>query len=225
MQASLNFSDNIRDTLEFLKKFPRLETKSSHELLRCKIGEATVTMFKSGKLLVQGKGFEKAKGIILKGLEKKEKAIIGIDETGRGESFAPFVVAGVLAKASSMREMRDSKKTGSIEKAFKQAEKNAQGIAVFSISAKELFELHEKGKNLNQIEAIAIAEMVSFFRKHEKNAKAIVDGNPIKECPAGIQFLPKGDDLNPVIGAASVVAKYYRDHSKDREKRKNWGNW
>jgi ribonuclease HII len=225
MQCSLNFSQDKEHVLEFLRQFPCLEPKSQHELLRCKIGESTATFYKSGKLLLQGEGCEKVKELVLKALEKEEAAIVGIDETGRGESFGPFVVAGVLGKASSLRELRDSKKTKELGKALSLVEAKAQGIAVSSFSSEELSSLHESGKSLNQVEAEAISEICSFFGKRGIKAKVVVDGSPIKGVPKEVSFLVRGDDLNPVIGAASVVARSYREKSKDKGKRRQWGKW
>jgi len=225
MQCSLNFSQDKEPVLKFLNEFPGLESKSQHELLRCKIGESTATLYKSGKLLILGEGCEKAKELVLKIVKKDEGTIVGIDETGRGEGFGPFVVAGVLGKASALREIRDSKKTKNIERALAVVEAMAQGIAVTSFSSEELSSMHEAGKSLNEIEARAIHEICSFFGKRAGKARVVVDGSPIKGCPKGVEFLVKGDDLNPVIGAASVVAKAYREMSPDKGKRRNWGKW
>ena len=49
-----------------------------------------------------------------------------------------------------------------------------------------------------------------------------VDGSPVAGVKPGALFMVKGDDKEPVIGAASVLAKHYRDESKDSKKRKTW---
>lgn len=224
MQCSLNFSEDSKPVLKFLRQFPALEAKSGHELLRCRIGESTATLYKSGKLLLQGNDCERAKQLVLKALEKEEEAIIGIDEAGRGEGFGPFVVAGVLGKASALRELRDSKKTRNIEKAMALVEKNALGIAVSRFSAEELSRMHEEGKTLNQVEADAIKEICAVLQKGAL-PKVVVDGSPFKGAPKGVSFLVRGDDLNPVVGAASVAARYFRLKSGDKAERKGWGNW
>lgn len=225
MQCSLNFSEDKKPVLEFLKQTPFLGKKGLYELLRCKLGKSTLTLYKSGKLLIQGEDCEKVKERVLKALKGEEEAIVGIDEAGRGEGFGPFVVVGVLGKASSLRELRDSKKTRNLERALTLVEKNALGIAIVSFSSQELSSMHEAGKNLNEIEAKAISEISSFFGKHAGKASVVVDGRPLKGCKAGISFLVKGDDINPVIGAASVIAKSVRDKSDDKGKRLGWGSW
>ncbi len=225
MQCVLNFSENKKEVQEFLKGFSCLETKSQYELLRCKSGKSVVTLYKSGKVLIQGEDYEKIKERILTGIEVKDEVVLGIDETGRGEDFGPFVVAGVLAKPGSLRELRDSKKVKDIERKMKLVKENALGIAVISFSAEELSTMHEAGKNLNEIEAKAIGEICSFFKEKAGNVKVVVDGSPIKGCPKEVVFLIKGDDLNPVVGAASVIAKNVRDTSEDNRKRSGWGTW
>ena len=225
MQYMLNFSkEEKNEILKFLQTFPKEETKTSFEEFRCKIGKSTVTLYTSGKLLLQGDDCEKARDLVLENVEVENELVLGIDETGRGEDFGPFVIVAVLARPNAMRELRDSKKVKNLDEKAKLVEKNAEGIGVFSVSSEELVEFREKGMNLNAIEAKAINELCDFFKNTGK-VKIIVDGSPLKGCKERIEFLVKGDDLNPVVGAASIVAKSVRDASEDRGKRKGWGTW
>ena len=208
-----------------MKQFPEKKTTNAFELLRCKIGESTATLYTSGKLLLQGSDCEKARKKILREVDQDDEPILGIDETGRGEATGPFVIDAVLAKTSKMRQLRDSKKVKDLEKKRRLVEKNALGISVFVIGSDELGLLHKQGVNLNQIEAAAINSWHNFFTGIGKKPKIIVDGSPLKGCKAGISFLVKGDDINPVIGAASVIAKSVRDKSDDKGKRLGWGSW
>ena len=50
----------------------------------------------------------------------------------------------------------------------------------------------------------------------------LVDGDPIQATVRDVEFVRGGDDSDPVISAASVVAKYERERSPDKEKRKSW---
>ena len=93
----LNFSkEEKKEILNFLRSFDEEKTKTSFEEFRCKIGKSTVTLYTSGKLLLQGDDCEKARDLVLKNVKVKNELILGIDETGRGEDFGPFVIAGVL---------------------------------------------------------------------------------------------------------------------------------
>jgi ribonuclease HII len=225
MQAVLNFSSQDKGKLvSFLAGLEQLEP-GSHEEIRCRAGKSTLTLYKSGKLLIQGPDFERVKKQVLRAVRLEGEEVLGIDETGRGESFGPFVVAAVLAKPGRLLELRDSKKTRNLEAKARLVEENASGISVFSVSSKQLSEFHKKGVSLNYIEAYIISYWHAFFRDFKKDVKVFVDGSPIKGVPKEVCFVVKGDDLNPVIGAASVIAKQARNSSQDKGEREGWGQW
>lgn len=222
MQCMLNFTLQEKGkVLSFLQQFPAKETKTPFELFRCSIGQSTVTLYTSGKVVAQGNDCEKVKEKILNELGLEKEVVLGIDETGRGEPFGAFVVAAVLADSSKMRELRDSKKVSDIEGKRKIVERNALAIAVFKIEAGELDELRKNGINLNQIEVRAINAFADFFWASDKKIKILVDGAKLKGSRQGIQFIVRGDDRNAVIGAASVVAKSERERS-GMEQRQSW---
>lgn len=225
MQCVLNFSgEESRVLKRFLENFEQMKP-GRHEEMRCSAGKSTLTLYSSGKLLIQGPDCERIKLEILESVDLGNGLVVGVDETGRGEGFGPFVIAAVLATPKKMRELRDSKKTRDLKKKLGVVEGNAEAIVVASVSSKELSEFHEKGISLNEIEARVINAIHGFFRKQGIKALFVVDGSPLKGCAEGIVFQVKGDDLNPVVGAASVVAKNARDSSKDSGKRAGWGNW
>ena len=227
MQAVLNFSKEEKKTVAaFLAKHAEEKTNSTFEEKRAKIGESTATLYKSGKLLIQGKDCEQVKEKILSALEGKTKdeLILGIDETGRGENFGPLVVAGVLGTTNSLRELRDSKKTKNISEKKELVEKNALAKSWIEIGAKQIDEMRNEGINLNMIEAKAMNELIEHFRKNHgaRKFKIVIDGNKIDGVSGKVEFMPKADDLVVQVGAASVLAKYVRDNSADKEKRKSW---
>jgi len=225
MNISLNFSDVKKEKLlERLRKFEQLETKSRYEELRCRAGESAVTFYKSGKLLIQGQDAEQVKKELLHNIGVGGELLLGIDETGRGENFGAFVVAGVLGDANRLRALRDSKKIGQLEKAEKEVLLHSEGHLVLVREAAEIDALRGSGKNMNAIEAEMIAKIAQNFREKGFKGRILVDGKPLNKGLQGIEFLVKGDDLNPVIGAASVLAKAAREKSKDRAKRKSWKN-
>ena len=224
MQCMLNFSkEEKQKVLLSLKNFPEKETKTKFEEFRCAIGESTVTLYSTGKLLIQGDDCKTVKEKVLENIGLEGEQVLGIDETGRGEDFGPFVIAAVLADSSKLRELRDSKKVKNIEEKRKIVEENSDAIAVVSISAEHLDSLRKNGVNLNRIEASAINAMVSLFNVVSGKPRVVVDGKPLKGCLPGIEFVVKADDLNPVVGAASIIAKSERTKG-DKTKRKFWGN-
>ncbi|KHO54301.1 MAG: ribonuclease HIII [archaeon GW2011_AR21] len=221
----MNFSGKDRkEALEFLKKQEWIGEKSAFEELRVKILDCNVTLFKSGKLLIQGKSIEAVKEKILQNVKASEELVLGIDEAGRGESFGPLVVAGVLGVSGDLRELRDSKKTSNIAEKAGIARKKARWFFI-EVPARDIDSLRELGKNLNVIEANAINQIIAHFRKLEKKPfKIVIDGASIKGVIGKVEFLPKADDLVPQVAAASIIAKNARNESKDREKRKTWNS-
>ena len=165
---------------------------------------------------------ESIKKKLLKAVETEGELILGIDEAGRGEGFGSFVVAGVLGKSRDLRQLRDSKKTRDLKAQYLRVKANSKAIFVFSHSAKEIDALREKGMTMNEITARIIDKIVKNSRQKGQKARILVDGSPLKVHESDVEFLPKGDDLEPVIGAASIVAKFEREKSKDRGKRKSW---
>lgn len=223
MPLSLNFSkkDNV-SIKAFLEKFEKLETKTSFEEARAKILETTITLYNSGKVSIQGKNEEKAKELLLKEIHGSNELVFGIDETGRSELTGPMVVAGVLGKTSKLRELRDSKKTSNVFEKAKIVEKNSLATAIISFNPEFIDFLRNNGMNLNQIECHSINSFAKLFKQLAPNAKIVVDGSKIAECDSGIEFLVKGDDLEPVIGAASVIAKKAREESANKSRKETW---
>ncbi len=197
-------------------------TNTRYEEVRCKIGKCTVTLYSSGKLVVQGETSELVKGMILERMDLKEEMVFGIDETGRGESTGPFVIAGVLGDRNKLRGLRDSKKIKDIKKAYNTVTGNSKAIISVSLTSGEIDGARNKGLTMNEIEARIVDLMAKLLRELGENVHIRVDGSPLNVKEKGIEFLVKGDDLDPVIGAASVVAKAERDMSEDKGLRKSW---
>ena len=203
-----------------MAQYAQKETKTVHEEARCIMGESTVTLYTSGRVTIQGKDAEMVKEKLLAELNLDDELVLGIDESGRGESFGSMTLAGVLARKNDMLGLRDSKKVKNFEERVKLITRKALSTVVLTFSAEYIDELRKKGFNLNDIEAHAI-NVIAGMQKDGK-VKVRVDGTPLKGVEKGIEFLIKGDDLDPVIGAASILAKYARDTSGDDADRKTW---
>jgi ribonuclease HII len=224
MQETLNFGITEKEKIkEIMSNYEKAEVTNYFEEKRAKHLGCTITLYNSGKLSIQGSEAAKVKEEILSMLGLKEDFTIGIDETGRGERTGPMVITGVLADTNSMRELRDSKKTKDIAKKEKIVSEKMLASVSFIINSKAIDLARNSGKNLNQIEAHAI-EKISEILSSIADAKIIVDGAPLKVKNQKITFLPKGDDLEPVVGAASIVAKHLRNNSADLGERKTWKN-
>lgn len=224
-QKVLNFGKadvkGLRNILSAMEELP--VTADSMEM-RAKTPGAAVTLYKSGKIVVQGINPEIVAERILREMGKKPEILLGIDETGRGELTGPMVVAAVLGDSNKLRELRDSKKTSKINEKEKIVTKNSLSQVVVALNAEMIDILRSNGKTLNEIEAVIVDKISEMFSGLELDVKVKVDGSALATKNKKIEFIVKGDDAEPVIGAASVLAKNYRNNSFDSKERKTWRN-
>jgi len=149
--------------------------------------------------------------------------ICGCDEAGRGPVLGPLVVAGVtLPDDKRLRELRvkDSKKVSPIRR-VRLAEKikiMAIDYEVVVIPAKDIDDMR-KVMTLNEIEVNAFSRVI----KKLKPDICYVDAADVNEerfksdILSNLSFKPdivskhKADDIYPIVGAASILAKTRRD--------------
>lgn len=131
--------------------------------------------------------------------------IIGVDEAGRGP-LVGSVVAGavVLNKNIQFEGLTDSKKISEKkrEQLYQLITKNCQW-AVGIATAEEI-------DNINILQATMLAMKRAIKNLGVDYDSVLVDGNrcpKVKNCTAII----KGDLIEPVISAASIIAKVTRD--------------
>ena len=223
MQSVLNFDKkDVPEIKKFLSRFEIKDNSTQYQTVRVKMGNSTVTLFISGKVVIQGTDHNKVKNEILDAFSSKEELMIGVDEVGRGEDFGPFVISGVFGDKNNLRELRDSKKIKKIREKYKIATKNSLANITVSFNAEFVDKLRNEGFNLNKIEAIAVKKIVELFEELGQNQKVIVDGGVVFLNKKNVEFKVKADDLEPVVGAASVIAKFHREVSADNKKRKTW---
>lgn len=186
----------------------------------------TISLYKTGKLVLQGlkeSDIEKEKEkIIGQVFDSREEFILGFDETGRSEITGPFVITGMLGENKDLAIVRDSKKTDNIEKAKARVDSGALGYVTFTLNPKLIDYLRTKGVTLNTMEETYIFKIKELFEDLNLDFKTIVDGNPLSSKKIGAKYIPKADDLIPVVSAASIISKSFRDYSKNKDKRKTW---
>lgn len=220
---SLNFSKNdVNRLLDVLKKYPSLGKTNEYQALRCKISDSTVTLFTSGKITIQGKSSEDVKRRILVEMQLEKTMVLGFDETGRGEDHGPLVVVGIYGNENELRELRDSKKTGKMEEKSRIVTQNSDAQFIVALNAGFIDRLRNRGVNLNQMEGLMVEKLSELMRELEDPEKIIVDGDPLPKVSARVIFSHKADDQYPCVGAASVLAKHYRNESSNKAKRKSW---
>ena len=132
--------------------------------------------------------------------------IAGVDEVGRGCLAGPvFAAAVILDNKINLKLIQDSKKIN-----FKNRLKIAKYIkqnsyyAIGSASVKEIFEL-------NILQASLLAMKRAIKRLYRKPKLILIDGPFAPDGLKNCKTIIKGDQKIKCIGAASIIAKTYRD--------------
>ncbi|TDX17122.1 RNase HII [Petrotoga sibirica] len=145
-------------------------------------------------------------------LLKKYKKIIGIDEAGRGPIAGPVFVGAVVIESKKECELlakigRDSKLLSpkEREKRYFQITKNFQYYSNFSTS-----DLIDQINIFKATEVSIIKLLEKVVGRNVNDYYVIVDGKFFK-LDYNYECIVTGDQISPLIGAASIVAKYERD--------------
>ncbi len=162
-------------------------------------------------------------------MKKKDDVLLGIDEAGRGPVIGPLVIAGVEInknRVSLLEELniKDSKELSflQINTLFHKIVDVSDNVYVEIISNEMLNHLM-RYKTLNEIEFDVCCEIISkstptkvfvdsFFSNTAKLEEMFKSKFP------SIDFIVehKADSKYLVVGAASIVAKYYRESEMEK---------
>lgn len=135
----------------------------------------------------------------------------GVDEAGRGPLAGPVVAAAVLMQeGQSVPGVRDSKKL-SARRREQLAVDIRQSACDWSIGIATVAEIDSL--NILGATMLAMHRAVDGLQLMPQHLR--IDGNqkpvlPVR-CMSIVETLVGGDDLCPVIGAASILAKVTRD--------------
>lgn len=141
-------------------------------------------------------------------MQEIQTGIAGVDEAGRGPLAGPvYAAAVILAPDRPIEGLRDSKKLSARQRERLAAEirEKALCFAVTTASVEEI-------DRLNILQATMLAMTRAVDALSVSPALVRVDGNkapPIEHIP--VETLIGGDDLEPAIAAASILAKTERD--------------
>ncbi len=149
-------------------------------------------------------------------------AIIGVDESGKGDFFGPLVVAALLADDTDipvLRELgaRDSKLVADKKLlSIDQELRSRFPHAVLIVSPEQYNSQYSKVKNLNRMLAECHAEVIARLARDQKADHAISDrfGKPelIESalvragCSIPITQVVRGESI-PQVAAASMLAR------------------
>jgi ribonuclease HII len=151
--------------------------------------------------------------------------ISGADEAGRGPVIGPLVIAGVTFENDSdlvKIRVRDSKKCSPRQREYltNRIKELAEKYEIMIIHASDIDDMR-KLMTLNEIEVNAFSKIITKL----KPDKCYVDSADVNEKRFGtdilsrLNFKPeiiskhKADELFPIVGAASILAKTVRDEN------------
>ena len=137
------------------------------------------------------------------------KYIAGVDEVGRGPLAGPVVCAAVvmpLDEKSILEGVDDSKKISEKkrEKLAALIRERALYLSVFEVDEKRIDEI-------NILQATREGMKNALLALPVQPDIVLTDGNMTLDIPFPQRSIVKGDSLSYSIGAASIVAKVYRD--------------
>ena len=144
-------------------------------------------------------------------LLKGAKYICGVDEVGRGPLAGPVVCAAVIMPLDDIIEgIDDSKKLSAKKREFlaELIQKKAISHAICRIEPQIIDEI-------NILEATKLCMKNAVESLSVKPDFVLTDGNMTLDIPFEQRSIIKGDSLSYSIGAASIIAKVYRDAVMD----------
>lgn len=140
-------------------------------------------------------------------LKKGYKYICGVDEVGRGPLAGPVVCAAVIMPLEDIIEGVDDSKKLSAQKREILAEEIKKRAVSLNISLVEPQVIDE----INILEATKLCMKKAVEGLSVKPDFVITDGNMVLDIPFPQKSIVKGDEKSYTIGAASIVAKVFRD--------------
>lgn len=136
-----------------------------------------------------------------------ERLVCGVDEAGRGPLAGPVVAAAViLDPRRPIAGLKDSKKLSAAARERLAQDIREQALA-WAVAAADVHEIEQ----LNILHATMLAMQRAVTALEPAAGLALVDGNRCPELAIRCRAIVKGDDLEPAISAASILAKTARD--------------
>ncbi len=136
-----------------------------------------------------------------------QELVAGVDEAGRGPLAGPVVAAAVILHPARFPDgLADSKKLSAARRERLYAAICAEAVAwsVAEVSVAEIDRI-----NILQASLLAMEKAVAGLAVTP--VRALVDGNQAPRLACPVQTVVGGDELEPAISAASILAKVHRD--------------
>lgn len=146
----------------------------------------------------------------------------GVDEAGKGPVFGPMVVSGVSCNVSKLPEGIDDSKnlSPSTRRALYNKIQKVKNINIHTVYVMPE-KIDSSNKNLNELTVKAFSEVINEIASEDESG--IVDAADSDEERFKNNILSnldknvlinskhKADESNPIVGAASIIAKVERD--------------
>jgi ribonuclease HIII len=209
-------------------------TQPQYTLFQGKKSGITVTLYTSGKLVVQGKASPEFIEFYLEPELLKNVSFthpvsnydtsprIGVDEAGKGDFFGPLCIAGVYGGEEEIEKLlkmgvKDSKSLGDVE-IHRIADKIKQSVPhhVVRIGPAKYNEIYPQFGNLNLLLAWGHATVIEALSTETGCKRALVDQfsksplvqNALKRKKLIIEFEQRTKaESDPVVAAASILAR------------------
>lgn len=139
--------------------------------------------------------------------------IAGVDEAGRGPLAGPVVAAAVILNSDHhIADLADSKLLSAKKRSILFEEINTKALAV-GVGICSVTEI----ESINILQATLLAMNKAILNLTIMPTKILVDGNILPKWTFNTQSIQAqaiigGDRLEPVISAASIIAKVTRDN-------------
>ncbi|MGN0813616.1 MAG: ribonuclease HII [Candidatus Coproplasma sp.] len=140
-------------------------------------------------------------------ISQGRKLVCGVDEVGRGPLAGPVVCAAVIMPLDDLIEGVDDSKKLTAKKREKLAEEIKQKAIAWAICRVEPQVIDE----INILQATRLCMKNAIESLDPSPDFVIVDGNMTLDIAIPQRYLIKGDANSYSIGAASIIAKVYRD--------------
>jgi ribonuclease HII len=137
----------------------------------------------------------------------REHLIAGVDEAGRGPLAGPVIAAAVILNPNRpIKGLADSKKLSAKQRETLFHEIREHALA-WSVARARVIEIDK----INILQASLLAMQRAVAGLKIKPHLALIDGNKCPQLDCAAQAIIQGDQTEPAISAASIIAKVLRD--------------
>jgi ribonuclease HII len=138
--------------------------------------------------------------------------IAGVDEVGRGSLFGPVVAASVILPPGGAQYLIEAGVKDSKQLRPRQRDLLYEIIKVHAVDCRIGWASVQEIDRINILQASLLAMRRAVLRLSIPPSLCLIDGNqPIPQFSIPQRTIIKGDRTEPVIAAASIIAKVWRD--------------